>query len=345
MHRTTITTLLTVVTAAPMAFGEQTSVSDGRSIFADAPSGFIPPPLHPSGATLHTKQLSEGVYALISDKPPVDNAGFVVGERGVLVIDSHINGAMAGQILDAVRAVTAKPILYLVNTNYHGDHTFGNSTFPQSTSIIAHEKTYLDMVDFELERGLILTTVNGDNAVLDGVILRLPDITFDDSLNIDLGGRVVELRYFGKGNTAGDTVVFVPEAGVAWTGNLVVGQNLVPILFEYGADQYLPTITRLSTEIDVRTIIPGHGFPLIDNAPAHLNLYINYLSDLLADVGESIDLGRSRDETINALDLDERFLPDIGSPAEAFTPVLVGFHKNNIANTYRDLIEKQNAAN
>jgi cyclase len=75
--------------------------------------------------------LTPGIYGLLSSKPPVDNSGFVVGKHGVLAIDAHINGAMAGLIQTAVRQVTKKPILYVVNTNYHGDHTFGNSAFPQ----------------------------------------------------------------------------------------------------------------------------------------------------------------------------------------------------------------------
>ena len=81
-----------------------------------APQGFIPPPLNPTGARLETKELAPGVYGLLSSKPPVDNSGFVVGEHGVLVIDAHINGAMAGLIQTAVRQVTNKPILYVVNT-------------------------------------------------------------------------------------------------------------------------------------------------------------------------------------------------------------------------------------
>src|SRR6266700_415543 len=95
-------------------------------VFTQAPPGFIPPPLNPSGVRLETKELAPGIYGLLSSKPPVDNSGFVVGEHGVLVIDAHINGAMAGLIQTAVRQVTNKPILYVVNTNYHGDHTFGN---------------------------------------------------------------------------------------------------------------------------------------------------------------------------------------------------------------------------
>src|SRR5258708_29767400 len=107
---------------------------------AHAPQGFIPPPLNPTGARLETKELARGVYGLLSSKPPVDNSGFVVGEHGVLVIDAHINGAMAGLIQTAVRRATNQPILYLVNTNYHGHQPFGNYPFPQEPSISPPQK-------------------------------------------------------------------------------------------------------------------------------------------------------------------------------------------------------------
>jgi len=95
------------------------------------------PPLHPGEAVLETRELAPDVYALVSNKPPIDNSGFVVGEKGVLVIDAHIDGAMARQIQARVREVTHKPILYLININFHGDHTFGNYAFPEETQIVA----------------------------------------------------------------------------------------------------------------------------------------------------------------------------------------------------------------
>jgi glyoxylase-like metal-dependent hydrolase (beta-lactamase superfamily II) len=97
---------------------------------APGPQGFIAPPLNPTGVRLETKELARGVYGLLSSKPPVDNSGFVLGEHSVLVVDAHINGAMAGMIQTAVRQITNKPILYVVNTNYHGDYTFGTTSSP-----------------------------------------------------------------------------------------------------------------------------------------------------------------------------------------------------------------------
>jgi len=193
-----------IAVAMVVALGLAQSVAAQQAINGFVPpAGWLPPPLHPAGVELQTKELSPGVYALLSPQPPVDNAGFVVGETGVLVIDAHFGAAMAGQVQAAVRKVTDKPILYLVNTNAHGDHTFGNHAFPATTKVVAHRKTAQSMARFEDEKALLLPTVNGDKAFLDGARLRLPDITFEDSLRIDLGGRVVELHHFGHGNTPG----------------------------------------------------------------------------------------------------------------------------------------------
>lgn len=301
--------------------------------FSRAPAGFIPPPLHPEGVTLRSERLGEGVFAILSDHPAVDNSGFIVGERGVLVIDSHISDAMARQILDLVRAETDNPILYLVNTNYHGDHTFGNASFPAETKIIAHRATAEAMRDFEHEKAFMLATVNDDPSVFGDAELRLPDLTFEDELNVDLGGRTVEIHHFGPGNTAGDTVVFEPETGTAWTGNLVIGLGGVPPVFEGQTDLYLQTVSRLASEIGVRRIIPGHGFPA---GREHLGVTIAYLSDLLGTVRAAIDAGKTLEQTLRDAPVPAQ-VSEVQGPLAAF---IRGLHANNIATTYRDLASR-----
>ena len=129
--------------------------------WADFPEGFTPFFLNPTGARLETKELSPGVYALLSSIPNVDNVGFVVGEKDALVIDAHISLEMARQIQERVREVTDKPIRYLVNSNYHGDHTFGNCAFPEETIIVQHRAT-ADLVPYmEEEKEFLLPCVGG----------------------------------------------------------------------------------------------------------------------------------------------------------------------------------------
>ena len=305
-----------------------------ESFLADAPANFIPPPIHPAGAQLQTKQLGDGVYALLSGLPVVDNSGFIVGERGVLVIDAHINAAMAGQIQDAVRRVTDKPILYLINTNYHGDHTFGNYAFPDETLIVAHRNTAEHMRYFEYEKKFLLTAVNDDRSVYSDAELRLPDIAFDKYLRLDLGGRFVELHYFGRGNTTGDTVVFEPHTRTAWTGNLVVGAGTIPPMFEGGVDAYLQTISRFSQTLEVKTIIPGHGAPATGLI---LGRYLRYLNDLKTSVRGAIDEGTTADAVIASLPLSVDYLPPRDAPQAALIPFLQGLHSLNVQRTYRDL--------
>jgi glyoxylase-like metal-dependent hydrolase (beta-lactamase superfamily II) len=309
--------------------------------FADAPEGFIPPRLNPAGAELVTRELGPGVYALVSTKPGVNNVGFVVGERGVLVIDSHINRAMAEMIQAAVREVTDKPILYLVNTCYHGDHTFGNYAFPPETLIVAQRETAQSMRDFEHEKRFLLGAVNNDESVIAGVRLRLPDIVFDRRLVLDLGGRTVEVHHFGPGNTAGDTVVFEPATRVAWTGNMVVGEGTIPLLLEGRAARYARTLARFAERLRVATIIPGHGRP---TTGATIGRYLGYLGDLTHRVSEAVAAGLSLEETLAETPLAEIYLPPADappeSPAAGFRKFLIGFHRLNVLQTYRDLSEQ-----
>ncbi len=298
------------------------------------PAGWLPPPLDPTGVQLETREIAPGVYALLSNRPPVDNSGFVVGQRGVLVIDAHINGDMARQIQAAVRRVTDKPILYLVNTNAHGDHTFGNYAFPAETTVIAHRKTAEAMRHFEAEKANLLPAVGGKREIFGDVELRLPDVTFETTLRLDLGGRVVELHHFGPGNTPGDTVVYLPEAKVAWTGNLILGEATIPWAIEGDARAYLETLAALAARLDIETIIPGH---VLTTSGKTLSSYLHYLGGLIDDVQDARRAGLSLEETLAALPLDERYLPPADSPLAAVRPVFQGFHLWNVKKTYQEL--------
>ena len=172
-----------------------------------------------------------------------------MGEKGVLVIDAHISIPMARQIQERVCEVTDKPIRFLVNLNYHADHTFGNCAFPMETLIIQQRETAARTSYLREEWEFMLPAVNNDPAIFKGVTLRLPDIVFDDYLLIDLGGQVIELHWFGPANTPGDTIAYVPSARAAWTGNMTGGS--FGLALESDAPTFLGTLSRF-----IRTIGP-----------------------------------------------------------------------------------------
>ncbi len=300
--------------------------------WGDFPEGFSKWKLNPTGARLETTELSPGVYALISSIPGVDNAGFVVGERGVLVIDAHISVPMAEQILERVREVTDKPILYLVNSNYHGDHTFGNCAFPEETLIVQHRRTAEIVPYFDEERAFMTPCVGGDPKIFEGVTLRLPDIVFDAYLRLDLGGRAVECHYFGPANTPGDTITYVPEAKAAWTGNVTGG--IFGLALESDAPTFMETLTRFIRALDVETLVPAHR-PLA--GPELLGEYLLYFSQVTEGVRKAIGAGRSLEETLDRVVQGEMFsLP----PEDPRAAIMTGRHRYNVQRTYLALAGK-----
>src|SRR5215204_5688977 len=183
--------------------------------FLERPPGYRGPNLDPTGARLGRrrapvgsrlgpKRLAEGVYALMAFPPPRDNSGLVIGQHGALVIDAGINPAMAHQIQQTLRQLTDRPILWLANTVYHGDHTFGNAAFPASTKIIASRQTAASMTDLDAEKQARAQNLYGKlDAIADVTRWRRSDVVFDEHTEVDLGGRTVQLWHFGPGNSPG----------------------------------------------------------------------------------------------------------------------------------------------
>lgn len=294
--------------------------------WTDFPDDFVKWKLNPTGARLETKRLAPGVYALLSSIPGVDNTGFVVGERGVLVIDAHISIPMARQIQARVREVTDKPIRYLVNSNYHGDHTFGNCAFPAETLVVQHRQTAAYTPYFEEEKAFLLPCVDSDPKIFEGLTLRRPDIVFDDYLRIDLGGRVVDVHCFGPANTPGDTITYVPEAQVAWTGNLTGG--IFGLALESDAPAFLATLTRFVQAIGINTLVPAHR-PLA--GAELLGEYLLYFSEVTAGVRKAVSSGWSLEKTMAQVVQSDTFsLP----PEDPRAAVMTGRHRYNVKRTY-----------
>ena len=296
------------------------------------PEGFTPFFLDPTGANLEIKEISAGVYALLSSIPNVDNTGFVVGENGVLVIDSHVNIAMAQLIQKRIREVTNKPILYLVNSNYHGDHTFGNCAFRKEVVLIQHKITAQLIEYFDEEKEFIFPCVGNKPEIYEGITLRRPDIIFDDFMEINLGGITVELHYFGPANTPGDTITYVPSAKCAWTGNMT-GGNLI-ITLESDANTYLQSLQRFSHSIEIETLIPAHN-PISDGKI--LDSYILYLTQLIESVEKSKKDGKSLEETAKStpLRLNQPYSPPADHSRMKFFEEL---HIFNVRRAYASIL-------
>lgn len=187
------------------------------------------------------------------------NAGIVVGEDAVLVVDTLTSAREAEQFVRDIRAVTDKPIRYVVDTHYHLDHALGNCVFADlGARIIAHRKCREAMLeaggqilDNPGAYGLEPDFWNGTRAVA-------PDIVFEREMDVDLGGRMVRIIHGGApSHSAGSVMVIVPDQGVIFTGDILF-TDFHPFLGEGDMAGWARNLDLIES-LDMPRIIPGHG--------------------------------------------------------------------------------------
>jgi cyclase len=315
---------------------------------AERPDGYDGPNLSPVGLELIPHGFADGVYALMANVPPKDNNGLVVGRDAALVIDAGITPHVARQIQRRAVELTATPVRYLVNTTYHGDHTFGNAGFPPEVLIVSSRLNKANMDDLDYEKQTRSGNMHGDAALLDDVTSwRRPDLVFDTYAEIDLGGRTVQLHQFGPGNGPGDTLVYVPDTRTAWTGNFVCHAGTAHMLLQGGPEPYAASLRRMREALpELETIVPGHG-PMGDGHEA-IDALIGYLELLHEEVTAAVRAARSLDETYATCTdpwadrLDPRLLSALaGYPgggaegANRFRRLCQDLHRLNVLATYR----------
>jgi glyoxylase-like metal-dependent hydrolase (beta-lactamase superfamily II) len=203
------------------------------------------------------------------------NCTLIGGEAGLLAVDTHGSAVAAREVLDDVRRLGVGDVIAVVNTHEHFDHTFGNAEFRRSygadVPIHAHEIAAERTVPAG-ERIKDLYRAEDDDPHADDVIATeiVPaDQTFSSAAVLDLGDRMVELVYPGRGHTAGDLVVRVPDADLVLAGDLIeesAARSGVPVP-GFGADCYplewpltLDIVLGLTTAASV--VVPGHGAPV-----------------------------------------------------------------------------------
>jgi cyclase len=317
---------------------------------AERPQGYQGPNLSPRGLRPLPTQLATGTYALVANIPPKDNNGLVVGDRAALVIDAGITPDVAAQIQRLVAQLTDRPLRYLVNTTYHGDHTFGNASFPAEVTVVSSRSNRDSMTDLAYEKARRAGNMYGDRALLDAVTdWRRPEVVFDAAAEIDLGGRVVQLWYFGPGNGPGDTIVYLPDARVAWTGNYLSHAGIATMLLQGGPTPYLASLRRMREALpELRTIVPGHG-PVGDGHAA-IDWLVGYLEQLLHDVAEARQAGRTVQQAQEtcpspfADGLDPRVVSALAhyqlpqdSARQRLLKLMRNLHRLNVLATYRAL--------
>ena len=201
------------------------------------------------------------------------NAGLVVVDGASLLVDTLFDLKLTQQMLDSMAALTAAaPIATLLNTHANGDHCYGNQLL-EAAEIVASEATAHEMTEVPPSMLHALNSAPGEVGALfrhffgafdfDGIDVRMPTRTFRGRLEVEVGGRVVELIEVGPAHTRGDTIAYVPDAKTVYTGDILfIGGT--PIVWAGPLSNWVAACD-LMLGMDIDTVVPGHG-PLTDKA-------------------------------------------------------------------------------
>jgi cyclase len=247
------------------------------------------------------EQVSEDVYSYVQPDGTwfINNTGFVVGDHGVVVVDTTSTEARNLAFIDAIRSVTDLPVTTVVNTHHHADHTHGNYLF-EGAAVVAHRRCREVM----LETGAIVDY----SATFPGVVwgdlrFRAPDITFEGGLDLHAGDLLVQLHDIGyTAHTTGDVVAWLPERRVLFSGDLVFHGGTPFALF--GSVQgTLDALDRLEA-FGAEVLVPGHG-PATTGAGvrAALQDQRDYLRFVQSAAAEGMDADRTPLEQARSTDL------------------------------------------
>src|SRR5271154_2277388 len=250
----------------------------------------LPRPLLAAAPDFRLQKIANGVWAAIVNDAGLagGNAGFVIGDNGVVVIDTFQDPLPAKALLTEIRKLTPQPIRFVVNTHYHLDHVNGNDVFAEAgATIVAHRNVRAWMRTENLKMLDPPITPEKRARVQS---LTLPTVVHDSQVDLYVGSRRVNVRYY-PGHTGGDSVVSVPGARVVFCGDMLWKEH-VPNLIDASTQAWIGSLDAMQKAYGASIWVPGHG----DVASVQDVLtFRQYLADLRAGVRREQSAGKSGD--------------------------------------------------
>ena len=268
MNRFFLVGALAALTVLPDgAYAQQAARAQAGAQTADPGAGFGPP-------ELTTFKVTDNFYMIRSAQS--GNCSVLVAEDGVVLIDNKFEMDHDG-IMAKLREITDKPVLYVINTHLHADHSGGNATKQAlGAKVIAHENARFQMAQ---------TQATG-----------LPNLTLEDHMRLYHGEFVLDLYWLGRGHTDGDVVIHLPEQNTIFMGDLFATYDPAVHLIHYAAGGSLREWSRTlerALALPFDTVIPGHGGP---TDRAHLEAYLALTVRMQDMIREMNRAQKSRDE-------------------------------------------------
>lgn len=279
-----------------MGYTNVSNFAEGFQVWRDAGQPVDNPDKAP-GSMLYDLpvQVSDNVWSAIGATAPAtyansghnNNLSFVIGEEAVLVMNAGDNALLASALHDEIRARTDLPVRYVVLENGQGHAMLGSSYWQaQGAEVIAHTDAAREIADYGHEILERMKRGRRDKAV--GTAFTTPDRTFDDKLELDLGGEIVEIHNLGPAHSPGDIIAWLPGQKLVISGDMAFHQRLLPVFEHTDTAGWVDTWSAFEA-LGAETVIPGHGAPT--TMPVVRRYTHDYLVDLRSRIAEHLDDG------------------------------------------------------
>lgn len=259
----------------------------------------------------------------------ISNAGFVVGDSGVLVVDALGSPALAQELLAEIRRVTPLPVRYVVVTHYHADHIYGLQVFRAAGATVLAHSEGREYLNSDTARQRLEASRRDITPWIDARTELVPADRWlsEPVTRLDLGALTVEVRHTGPAHTAEDLVVWVPQRGALFAGDLFFAGR-IPFVGQADSRRWITALDGLLA-LRPRVVVPGHGGVSTDPA-ADIVLTRDYLAHLRRTMGEAAR---------NLEPFEEAYAQSDWSRYEAL-PLFRAANRMNAYNTYL-LMEQQ----
>ena len=231
-----------------------------------------------------------------------NTAVFITGD-GVTLVDTKIYG-WGPHLIARIRQITDKPVVRIINTHTHYDHTEGNPDFPATVDVVTHENTAKMMPDMKPPYGVTLTD---RNVFKDSNGRGLPKRTFRDQMTIGSGNDRVELRYLGRAHTSGDAFVIFPALRAMHTGDTFPNKGMPIMDINNGGSglAYADTLAKAASIPNIDIVITGHNQTTLTTAD--IQMYSEFIRDFVASVRTAKKAGQSIEDVVTSWKLPDRF--------------------------------------